>query len=411
MEPTSDQFESAETFSRPVPRTFAELHRDVWEVVKRAPALFVLIPILLWFPVDVVLEIVTRDQGGDWMEELRIYNRLAQVANAFIGTLVSAVFLAALVDMGLTRRVVAGRVLREGLSLWGHLIGLFFLIGLRFLFGLVLLIIPGIYLLIRYSLAAPTAAFEGISGTRALRASAEYMKGKYLRVALGVSAAALIYAPFGLAPIFLAPPAAGALLSAVTTIPINVLGSFLTIGLALIYIDARSDVTFFAPVGTKSLDAAGLPAPRRDVGRRTVFTTVLTSLTCVVLTVFLWYWYALKPIDDGDEAWDREAYEESLEHYRRAARWDPEDAYVQYSIGWSLYALDQPAEAEGHFERAVELEPGNLGYLVDHARVLIDLGETTIARTRLESARQRGFLDGELLDALEAQLQEAESAL
>ncbi len=404
MDSATHKPELSETGSAPAPRDFAEIHRDVWRVVRSAPAVFVLLPALLWFPIDVLIEAAVSGHGGDWLEQTRLYIRLGRIAEAVVGTLVTSVFLAALVELGGGRPVTFAGAVKAGFDLWGRVFGVFFSAAWRIALATLLLIVPGLYLTLRYALAMPAAVFEGYSGPAALDASAATMKGRYWRVGFGVSAAALIYVPLAFAPMMAVPGGASPWLTALADLPLDVLGSLFTVGLTLLYADARREPSLAPPVGRREPEWVMRPESELPSGRRGVAAAAAVSAAAFVAAFCFWSWFAVGPIDAGDEAWEREAYEEALGHYRHAAYWDPEDAYVQYSIGWALYQLDRHAEAETHFARTVELEPENAGYRLDHARVLIDLGQTTKAGAELEAARQRGLADSEEVARLEERL-------
>ena len=75
--------------------------------------------------------------------------------------------------------------------LWA-LLGLNLLSGIAILFGLVLLILPGLYLLVRWSAAVPALIAEDSGVTDSLRLSAEAVQGRFWHV---FAAMAVVWAP------------------------------------------------------------------------------------------------------------------------------------------------------------------------------------------------------------------------
>ncbi len=396
--------ETPEGVSAPAVRSFAELHRDVWRVVRTAPAVFVLVPAVLWLPIDVLLELAVRRLDGDWLAELRFITRAGTVLEAIVGTLVTAIFLAALRDLGAGRQISTRRAVQEGFKLWGRIVVVYISAAIRIGLATLLLIIPGIYLALRYVLATPAAIFEDKSGVAALEASAAYMKGRYWRVAGFLGLVLLIYPPLALAPIMLTPNSMSPWLIALTELPLDILVSFYTIGATLLYADFRTDHSLKPPVARPDPMELQFSTSPRVSGRRGVAITAACSLGVALTAIPLWTWLATQPIEAGDEAWEREAYEEALKHYQRAAYWDPEDAYVQYSLGWAYYQLDGLSLSARHFARAVKLEPKIPGYRYDHARVLSDLGQLQSARFELVAAKKLGYPDNEALEAFLTEL-------
>lgn len=90
--------------------------------------------------------------------------------------------------------------------------------------GLILFIVPGIVLALRYALAMPIAIFEDVRGKDALKVSSEYMQGKACRLILCILGGLAIYLPGAMGLIFFMPEQETPLLNAVTTIPFNILG-------------------------------------------------------------------------------------------------------------------------------------------------------------------------------------------
>ena len=64
-----------------------------------------------------------------------------------------------------------------GLRTWGRLFSARFFAGLWIVFGLILLVVPGIVLLVRYAFIDAVVVLEGIGGDRARRRSAELTRG------------------------------------------------------------------------------------------------------------------------------------------------------------------------------------------------------------------------------------------
>lgn len=76
-----------------------------------------------------------------------------------------------------------GLVERQGKRRLWALLGLSILSGLGILLGFVLLILPGLYLYVRWSLAAPILIAEGVGPAEALRRSGEEISGRFWPVA------------------------------------------------------------------------------------------------------------------------------------------------------------------------------------------------------------------------------------
>lgn len=384
------------------PRSFSEIHRDVWRLVLQNPIIFVVLPAVVWLPTNYFLELWSAVDGLDEWQQTRRYLKLSQVANGVVGTLVSAVGLAALGEIGRGRAVTVGIALKKGFDLWIGLVLIALHIALRVGLAFLLLVLPGIYLALRYALSAPVVAFEDIGGKKALERSAALMQGHYRRVFLGVGAAGLLYVPIGLLPVLFVPDGGGPGLTALAGIPMSVLVSFVTLGLALIYADLRVDAEWAAPVGQvdPSNDNHGF-SPRGTSGVGGVALAVSISAFAFLSFVGAVF-YQEHLIERAEEAWQQEQYQESLELYQKAEAWGADDPYLQYSLGWAFYQLDQPEEAESRFARAVEMDPESSYYRLDHARALITLERFGEAKRELAQARSLGFEDLEVLEQLEA---------
>ncbi len=91
-----------------------------------------------------------------------------------------------------TTRAVAGRYLNEPVSFggaWSYalqlllpLLGAILLAGLLIVGGLILLVIPGLYLMLRFTFISQAVVVERLGGSRALKRSGALMKGNYGRL-------------------------------------------------------------------------------------------------------------------------------------------------------------------------------------------------------------------------------------
>jgi hypothetical protein len=85
-------------------------------------------------------------------------------------------------------------------------------------------------------------------------------------------------------------------------------------------------------------------------------------------------------------------------HYRRAVAIDDSDFDTQYNLGIISLEGDQRADAEQHFWRALEIDPGKVGPYVGIARICDERGEAFEAIKYLECALERdsGELDADV---------------
>ena len=228
----------------PERRTFAALHRDTWRIVSKAPFVFLAVPALAWFGADVV-------SSASWAEDLpSLWGDFVDGLRYFVVVLVTGIHLAALRVIAEGRTPTVRAAIQEGFFLYGRMISVYFSAGWRIALGTLLLILPGIYLAVRYALAAPIAAFEDKTGTDALHRSSEYVEGSSWAVGLRVFTAALLYAPLALSPIVLfGLSAENPIWDSIVLIPLRVATSLVTVSLTLMYADFRDDWLPAPPLG------------------------------------------------------------------------------------------------------------------------------------------------------------------
>lgn len=385
-------------------RGIVELHRDMWRIVRSAPSVFILVPAVAWLPIDWMLEFYVQSTEKTVWQQTLLSLRLQALGGLTVGILVRSIHLAALVELGAGRTPTLKSAIYGGLRLWSRMFGAYLAIMLRVTLGVFLLIVPGVYLMMRYALVLPVVAFDGATGATARKESARLMRGNYGRLALVFSVGALVYGPIQMAPIMILPGASGPGWTALAAVLMNVVVSWLVIAWTLIYADGRRHLT--PPVGP--VPPGSLPETTAPRGWRGVLTAAAVSLVVFGASVAVSDMPFNRALEEAEQAWERGEYEVALSAYRRAAYWDPEDAYTHYSIGWCLYVLDRLLEADVEFVRALELEPDNLGYRLDRARVLIELDRTREARAELENVRRGGYENTEALEELMALVDSAD---
>src|SRR5439155_4315972 len=75
-----------------------------------------------------------------------------------------------------------GSALSSGVGAWGRMWWTRFLSALALIVGLLLLVIPGIYLLVRLALVEPIVVCERVSGSTAMRRSFDLTRGRFWQV-------------------------------------------------------------------------------------------------------------------------------------------------------------------------------------------------------------------------------------
>lgn len=383
----------------PGQRSFAAIHRDVWRCVRRAPTVFLCLPAIAYFLLSWAVEAYARSQSLETGQQLRTSLQVWFVLTPIVIPLLTSVQLSALVEIRGGRRPTITSSLRGGFDLWASVGVVYVLAAIRIGLGFLLFVLPGFYLLWRYAFALPAVALSGAVRSEALGASATAMRGQYRRVLGGVACASLLYFPFAFAPALFAPYSLGSAFFALAEVPSNVLSSLIAIGLTLLYVD-RSGETAAAPLGAAVCAEADTES-WSQAGRSGVLRVGLASLSTVLATAWLFHLTHIAPIDAGDAAWERGETTVARRHYERAAFWDPDDAYLHFSIGWCDYVLEDFEAAERSFARSIALDRGEGDFFFGHAQALIALGRKDAARRALAEARRLGYPEDEVDESLE----------
>jgi hypothetical protein len=104
---------------------------------------------------------------------------LADLVGGLVGVLGAGVALRIFSEAAFGRAVSARAALRYGCQRFGSLLWLGILSGLATLLGVLALIVPGVYVIVAFSVAAPVVVIEGHRGMVALQRSRELVKGRW----------------------------------------------------------------------------------------------------------------------------------------------------------------------------------------------------------------------------------------
>jgi len=287
------------------PRDLAQLHRDVWAVMRARPMVFALLPALLWLPFDLLSEFVTANDDN-LLAQLSMAQKIGNIGNLAVGIFLMTLFPVVLKEMGAGRQPGLGEASSRATSLWGRVLWVSIISGFFGGLALLLFIVPGIYLFVCFSLVAPVAVFEDLRGGDVLKRSRALVQQRGFWAVFGYGVAFYaVYIVLSLAPgmvvsfglELLEVPEHWAL-SALTSMPINIVSSALVIGATLVYLDA-SGHRALSPVGTDLVtnDGRRLPLPSGGLAGLMV-ATVLSVVVLATLGVVI----ALEIADDEGEA-------------------------------------------------------------------------------------------------------------
>ncbi|MBI2929198.1 MAG: hypothetical protein HYY24_26335 [Verrucomicrobia bacterium] len=151
------------------------LNEAVWLWGNRLP-LFTAIILTVWLPGNLLINwlafyVLSED---DWAKQIRLTVWIEGIFGPiYLGALVYAV---ACHKLG--QAVSYPQAMAVGLKNWRRLFGTRFLAGLLTLLRLILLIVPGIVLLVRYALIDAIVVLEDTTGQSALRRSTELTNGR-----------------------------------------------------------------------------------------------------------------------------------------------------------------------------------------------------------------------------------------
>lgn len=251
----------------PGPRDLAALQRDTLAVMARSPAVFVVLPALLFLPFDFLNELVSSAVGDDpdnSLKALRTYHRIGQWIELGVGSLVAATVLTATVAIGEGRIPTMGEALKAGAAAWSRALKTTFISGAMVGLASLLFIVPGLVLGTRYMLAVPASVVDGLDQREARAKSTDLVleRGAFRLFWWGFAAVFSWYI-LSLVPTMTASllmpsisPVADAVVSAVFAAAWNVVGAGLVVAAGLLYLELSGRALRW-PVGLVLRDERG----------------------------------------------------------------------------------------------------------------------------------------------------------
>lgn len=165
------------------PRTVAEVLATALELLGRMPLLFIGVAAIVIVPYDLlVLAVAHASPLGQERASASTVLLLALLAFALVGPLVSAFQVQALIALAQGERPTLGRVGGRSLRVLPVVVAAEIIAGICIGLGFILFVIPGVILLLRWSVAAQAAAAERTDWPGALRRSGQLASRNYLRI-------------------------------------------------------------------------------------------------------------------------------------------------------------------------------------------------------------------------------------
>jgi len=230
------------------PRTVLEVLATSLRLYGRYPVLFLLLALLVVAPYDLIVLAVTHTAPlGQQKGAASTILILTLVEFALVGPFVSALQVQALVTLSQGEQPDLLDLIRRGVMVLPVVAAAEIIAGIGIGLGLILFVIPGVFLALRWAVVAQVAAIERTDWPGALRRSAQLARLNYLRIFVVL---------FIVSVINLALIDAGASLAGTTRhAPEVILGiavttitrSFEALALAVLYFDLRARETARPP--------------------------------------------------------------------------------------------------------------------------------------------------------------------
>jgi hypothetical protein len=228
--------------------TMRNILQQSWQIYRQHFPVILAVVVTVWTPLELLSSYMDAFVFGE--DDFRKSWKFAQFLENFFGIIATAgvIFIGHESLMG--QKASFGAAISIGFSSWTRMWWTRFLCALALLLGIVLLIVPGVYLAVRFALVEPIAVQERISGSVAMRRSYALTEGRFwLVVRLGLTLLAII---IGAIAVFILPtafiPALDHwLIDAASQIAGDIVIAFVTIALVTTYSQFKNQQTTVEP--------------------------------------------------------------------------------------------------------------------------------------------------------------------
>lgn len=239
--------EDRESLDLSEPRTVGEILATDLRLWARYPLLFLFLALVVVGPYDLlILGVAGSSPLGQEHSSTSTALLLALLDFALVGPLVSALQVHAVLSIGEGIRPRLQDILWRGLRVLPVVAAAEIIAYIGVAIGLVLLIIPGLILAIRFSVVAQVAAVEGTNWPGAIRRSGQLTAGNYLRIFGLLVVVAVVNLGLADAVAALAGTSAAAPQVALGIAVGVITRTFQAIATALLYFDLRSRARLLA---------------------------------------------------------------------------------------------------------------------------------------------------------------------
>lgn len=211
--------------------------KHAWDLYRKHFGVVAAVVVVIWLPLDLLSSYM--DYFVFDPDDIRRSFKFSQFLDNFVGIIATAGVISIGYTSYLGQYPSFGGAMSIGAGSWGRMWWTRFLTALALILGLLLLVIPGIYLLVRLALVEPIAVCERVSGSAAMRRSFELTKGRFWQVFLlglvfgGVMIAALACVVL---PIIFIPALDHWLVDATTSLIADLVGAFGTLCVLSAYV-------------------------------------------------------------------------------------------------------------------------------------------------------------------------------
>lgn len=350
---------------RPVPggRGFLALHRDAWAIARNYPFAMLVVPLALMLVADFVVATVSRQLDLEGWMQLRYEFQAAGIAALVFGTLTWSIQLAAIRLIREQGEATNGAIVSLGFSRWMRVAAVHFVANFAAVLGLLLFVVPGIYLWIRFSMSMPAAVLNDRRWTSAFKESGASVDGRMLQTVGYVVLGFMIYLPLMVAGATFLGVGNSPYIDALAAMPFNLVTALGIIAFALHFIDRKPGQALRAPSASQQ-DTDHLKS-----GASGVACIVGASLAAFAIAVLAFRLGAVHSIDRADAAFEAGEIEKACELFEQSRWWDDQNPRVHWNLALLYHELERDEEAEASMDTAFRLAPEDR--VVHEARIVL----------------------------------------